>query len=101
VGLWWRCRSAERVLVHLSELFTAAGLTQLVSSALTVSVGYQSFQEWWHPYTLGVGPAGDYVAGLEDAALNALKDRCAELLPNPPFEVNARAWAVRGRVADV
>lgn len=86
---------------HLRELFAAAGMTQLADTVLTVTVAYQSFQEWWHPFSLGVGPAGDHVAGLDDAGREALSARCAELLPDPPFEVNARAWAVRGRVTDV
>jgi len=82
---------------HLGELFAAAGLTQVRTTALGVAVSYQSFQEWWHPYTLGVGPAGDYVAGLDDADRDALRARCAELVPDSPFEITARAWAAQGR----
>jgi SAM-dependent methyltransferase len=82
---------------HLAELFAAAGMTQIRTTALTVAVPYQSFEEWWHPFTLGVGPAGDYVAGLGDAVRDALRARCAELLPDGPFEVAVRAWAVEGR----
>jgi SAM-dependent methyltransferase len=82
---------------HLAELFAAAGLTELRTTALTVSVAYQSFEEWWHPYTFGVGPAGDYVAGLDDADRDALRKRCAQLVPDGPFEIHARAWAAQGR----
>ena len=28
---------------------------------------HQTFDEWWQPYTLGVGPAGKYAAGLDPA----------------------------------
>lgn len=80
---------------HLAELFEAAGLRDIESSSLTVRATYSSFVDWWEPYTLGVGPAGAYVAGLDDSARDRLQARCAELLPEPPFEVEAQAWCVR------
>lgn len=55
---------------------------------------YTGFDEWWEPYTLGVGPAGDYVARLEADARRAVEARCRELLPGGPFEVTATAWTV-------
>ncbi len=82
---------------HLAELFAAAGLTQIRTTVLTVAVAYQGFEEWSHPFTLGVGPAGDYVAGLGDTVRDALRARCAELLHDGPFEVAVRAWTVEGR----
>lgn len=79
---------------HLVELATAAGLHDPAQSYLTVSVGYASFEEWWEPYTLGVGPAGDHVQSLDPAAREQLRARCAELLPLAPFEITASAWSV-------
>jgi SAM-dependent methyltransferase len=83
---------------HLAELFGAAGLHDVEESLLTVEVEHPSFEEWWEPFTLGVGPAGDYVTRLDAAGWNRLRDRCAEMLPEPPFVVSASAWAARGRV---
>jgi SAM-dependent methyltransferase len=83
---------------HLGELARAAGLTDVEESRLTVEVGYASFEEWWTPYTLGVGPAGAYVGGLDEAGRRALRERCAELLPAAPFTVPASAWCVRATV---
>lgn len=80
---------------HLVELATAAGLVDPVQSVLSVSVHYDSFEEWWEPYTFGVGPAGSHVARLEDDDRAALRDRCAQLLPPAPFDVVAKAWCVR------
>jgi SAM-dependent methyltransferase len=80
---------------HLAELFAAAGLAAVEPDLLTVTVPYASFDEWWHPYTLGVGPAGDYVARLDEPARAKLRDLCARRLPPAPFEVRASAWAVR------
>ncbi len=82
---------------HLVELFGAAGLDAVEPGRLTVTVAFASFDDWWHPYTLGVGPAGDYVAKLEPADREAVKARCRERLPDAPFEIRAAAWAVRGR----
>jgi len=49
------------------------------------------------PYTLGVGPAGSYVAGLDQEHREALRDRCEALLPEAPFGLTASAWTVRAR----
>ncbi len=82
---------------HLAELAAVAGLGEIESTALVVKVPHASFDEWWEPYTFGVGPAGSYVNGLGDAARSALRGRCEELCPPAPFEVSAAAWAVRAR----
>jgi len=84
---------------HLVELFREAGLDAVEPGKLTVTVSYASFDEWWHPYTLGVGPAGDYVAKLDTPARDALEARCRDRLPDGPFRVDASAWAARARTA--
>jgi SAM-dependent methyltransferase len=83
---------------QLVELFRTAGLDSVEPGLLTVTVPYASFDEWWHPYTLGVGPAGDYVAKLDAPARDALRARCQQRLPEAPFEIRASAWAARARV---
>jgi len=80
---------------HLVELATEAGLADPIQSVLSVSVGYAGFDEWWEPYTFGVGPAGSHVARLDDSARAVLRARCAELLPEGPFDVVAKAWCMR------
>jgi SAM-dependent methyltransferase len=81
---------------HLAQLFQAAGLHEVEDSALSVSVDHPSFEEWWEPFTLGVGPAGGYVAGLDAKRQAQLRERCRELVPAAPFVLTARAWAARG-----
>jgi SAM-dependent methyltransferase len=80
----------------LHELFLKAGLQRVEETALVVSAVHATFEEWWEPFTLGVGPAGAYTAGLDGGRRTALRERCRELLPPPPFEVKARAWTARG-----
>ena len=84
---------------HLAELFTAAGLRDVEDDALTISVEHATFEDWWEPYTLGVGPAGAFVAGLDDERVEQLRESCRDRLPEPPFTQSATAWAARGRAA--
>jgi SAM-dependent methyltransferase len=81
---------------HLAELLAAAGLHHVESAILSVSVEHPSFEEWWEPFTLGVGLPGAYVLGLDPAGRAELRDRCREALPTAPFTLTARAWAARG-----
>ena len=81
---------------HLAELFTEAGLHDVEQSELSSTVEYETFEEWWQPYTLGVGPAGAHVKSLDDEQVAELRERCRQLLPDPPFAVTAYVWAVRG-----
>jgi ubiquinone/menaquinone biosynthesis C-methylase UbiE len=81
----------------LAQLFQAAELHEIEDITLSVSVEHPTFDEWWEPYTLGVGPAGAHVAGLDPEHREQLRERCRELLPAPPFVLSARAWATRGR----
>jgi len=82
---------------HLSALFEQAGVREIEESALSVSVEHPTFEEWWEPYTLGVGPAGAYVAGLDPERREELRESCRARLPEPPFVIEARAWSARGR----
>jgi SAM-dependent methyltransferase len=83
---------------HLSELFAEAGLDEVVAGELVVEFEHASFDEWWEPFTLGVGPAGGYVAGLDASKREELLIRCRQLIPSEPFRVRAVAWAARARV---
>lgn len=81
---------------HLVELLREAGVREVEERSLSVSVAHAGFDEWWEPFTLGVGPAGVYTGALDADQRAALRDRCRALLPDGPFEVTARAWAARG-----
>ena len=81
---------------HLGQLFEAAGLTDVQTSIVTAVREHTSFEDWWEPYTGGVGPAGTYVARLDEAARDRLRERLRELLPSGPFTLESIAWAVRG-----
>jgi SAM-dependent methyltransferase len=81
---------------HLAELFSAAGIREIENGVVSVDVEHPSFDDWWEPFTLGVGPAGGYLATLAGTRQDAVRERCRELLPEAPFVITARAWAARG-----
>jgi SAM-dependent methyltransferase len=83
---------------HLARLFAQAGLDQAQPATLTVRGRYGTFEQWWEPFTLGVGPAGTYVAALTPDRRAELRDRARRLLPEGPVEISATAWAVTCRV---
>jgi SAM-dependent methyltransferase len=81
---------------HLAQLFRQAGLTSIGEASLSIAVTHPSFEDWWEPFTFGVGPAGSYVGALDGRGQVRLRDRCRDMLPPAPFTLNARAWAARG-----
>jgi ubiquinone/menaquinone biosynthesis C-methylase UbiE len=83
---------------HLAALFADAGLHAIEEVTLSVTAQHPTFDDWWEPYTLGVGPIGTYVAGLDPDDRDRLRDACRERLPDAPFATSAHAWAVRGTV---
>jgi SAM-dependent methyltransferase len=81
---------------HLAELFERAGLREIEHTALAVRLQHPTFDEWWEPYTRGVGPAGSYVASLPAERRNELREACRSRLGSGPFVLTAQAWAARG-----
>ena len=63
-----------------------------------MSLEHETFEQWWEPFTKGVGPAGSYAAGLDPERQAALREACRRQLPPGPFEITALAWAARGIV---
>src|SRR5207302_4103597 len=81
---------------HLAQLFREAGLHRVEDGVLSIDVEHPSFEEWWEPFTLGVGPAGRYAARLDSRRRARLRDLCRERLPTAPCVAPPRAWAARG-----
>lgn len=82
---------------ELGSVFRDAGLGEVTEGALEVSSRFETFAEWWEPYTLGVGPCGAYVDSLDDAGRRRLEAACREALPDAPFTITAKAWFATGR----
>ena len=82
---------------HLAQLFAEAGLGGIQPGSVTVLIRYANFEEWWDPFTLGVGPAGSYVTSLPPDRRELLREHCREQLGAGPVEISATAWAVTAR----
>jgi ubiquinone/menaquinone biosynthesis C-methylase UbiE len=87
-------------LDELAELGREAGLERVETAALDVSSHYETFDELWDSFQLGVGPAGQFCASLSPETREAVRDEYRRRLGDPPgsFSLAAQAWAVRGTV---
>jgi SAM-dependent methyltransferase len=86
----------------LTELFAAAGLTEVDSAAVTVATRFRDFDDYWTPFLGGQGPAPGYCASLSDEARERLRNQLLSTLPRAgdgSIPLSARAWAVRGQAA--
>jgi len=83
----------------LTRLFTLAGLRDVQESVLTVAIDFPTFEDWWQPFTLGVGPAGVYVASLDAAGRARLEADLRSEYGDGPFTIHAGALTATGTVA--
>lgn len=83
---------------ELATVFREAGLTDVEDGELIAHGEYANFDDWWEPFTLGIGPHGAYLKTLDDEHREALRLACLETFdePDKPFTLEARAWFARG-----
>jgi SAM-dependent methyltransferase len=96
---------AHMPLTHhgdLAALWTKAGLAHVEETAVVIEQHFASFDDYWTPFLLGVGPAGTYVGKLSKERQTALRERLRRHLlgggPDRAIDLHARAWAVKGTV---
>jgi len=81
----------------IAERFRRAGLEDVVEGALDASAEYAGFDDFWEPFTLAVGPAGEYLASLPPDRQAQLREACRAAMPGDgAFTLSARAWYARG-----
>jgi SAM-dependent methyltransferase len=86
----------------LPDLWARAGLSEVRTTGLEITMDFRDFDDLWSPFLGGTGTAPAYVATLDESARERLR---AELERNVHADADghirmpARAWAVRGRVA--
>ena len=86
----------------LQSLFRDAGMRPVCCEALDIATRFESFADYWQPFTGGTGPAPSYVVSLGEEARTELRERLRQqLIPGPDgsIELVARAWAIRGTAA--
>ena len=87
---------------RLDALWRGAGLGDVEVDEIVVSRRYEDFDELWGTFLLGVGPAGQHLASQPPERQTAIRAEYFSRVGEPagPVELDARAWAVRGRVPD-
>ena len=68
----------------------------MTGSSLAIRVEHATFDEWWEPFTRGVGPAGAYLARVDPTRRAAIRDAARAMAPLDPIAITAVAWAARG-----
>ena len=84
----------------LGDAFDSAGFADVAVREIVVPAEYAGFDAFWTPILSGVGAAGHYLVGLDEADRARIRDRLRTTLPTQPdgsIHLVARAWAVRGR----
>ena len=91
------CRRGE-----LDAFWRQRGLVDVSERQLVIPTRFASFEDYWVPFLLRQGPAGAFVAALDEPNRERLRLRLRRRLigdgPDRPITLSARAWAVRGRV---
>lgn len=86
----------------LDTLWCSAGLADVSTGSLTISMDFASFDDYWEPLLGGQGPVGVFVTGLDAPRREHLREavRSAFLSGRPDGHrsLTATAWAVRGIV---
>lgn len=86
----------------LTELADTAGLAAVECRAIEAPSVFRDFDDFWHPFTLGAGPAPGYCANLAPEARQRLEAKLRDSLPrgaDGSIPLKLRAWAVRGQVS--
>lgn len=80
----------------LAALCGEAGLEGADIAAIEITSRFADFEAFWHPFTLGAGPAPGYCMSLPQQRRAALKSLLSGTVGRQgPVHLPARAWAVK------
>ncbi len=85
----------------LREAWTAAGLRDVQTRSIEIPTVFSDFEDYWRPFLGGQGPAPAYLARLDPAHREAIRDLLEARLPRQAdgtIPLTAAAWAVKGTV---
>jgi hypothetical protein len=96
-----RARQCNRA-GQVTEVWRNAGLEGVEEVGLEIKTDFSDFDDYWVPYSSGVGPQGVYNDTLSGPQREALREALRKRLlgdgSDRPFSLRARAFAVRGTV---
>jgi SAM-dependent methyltransferase len=80
----------------LEHICTEAGVGNVTVRPIEVATTFADLEAFWHPFTLGAGPAPGYCMSLSEDKRSELKAQLARTLSSEEaISLPARAWAVR------
>lgn len=83
---------------QIAAYLSSAGLRDVRSAALTASAEYADFDDFWEPFTFGIGPVGQYLLRRPATEQQRIRELCRAAVDDGPFQLEARAWCARGTV---
>lgn len=86
----------------LTALAKGAGLTEVKCAPIEVPTVFRDFEDYWHPFTLGAGPAPGYCVSLAPESRQRLMEKLRHSLPrrdDGSIALKARAWAIKATAA--
>jgi SAM-dependent methyltransferase len=85
---------------ELEAAWTRLGLGDVVQTALTIRMEFDTFADYWEPWLGGQGTVGAYVTSLSEAKRQLLEHHLRRAYlsggQDGPRSFTATAWAVRG-----
>jgi len=82
---------------QLTHLWKSTGLADVEETEIAVTVEHDGFDDWWEPFTLGVGPAGGYLLAQSDERQTEIRELCRAAYPDGAGIRTAYVWAAKGR----
>jgi hypothetical protein len=85
----------------LADLFQGVGLSAVDVRPIDITTIFRDFDDYWIPFLGKQGAAPTYLASLDTAAQDRIRDALKARLPtrvDGSIRLNARAWAVQGSV---
>ncbi len=84
---------------QLRQLWQQADFRNVTVEAIDIATMFDSFEDYWQPFTQGNFPAPNYLASLDEPQRQLLKEHLHSTLPvasDNSIELVARVWTVRG-----
>jgi len=86
----------------LRRLWEEGGLVEVETQLQEIEMAFESFDDYWAPFSSGVTPTSCYAQTLSEGDRNALEDclrqKAIGQAADGRFTLTAQAWAVRGSV---
>ena len=84
----------------LQELFNSIGMKNIRNDEITIQTPFSSFDKYWKPFFGGQGPAGEYLASVNDEKQTQIAFQIENSLPistDGSITLIAKAFTIQGK----